>query len=332
METLVYRSAPRAPRPGLSSNRMDGTPVDLERAGRNLALWSVAAGAALALLKIAVGLAAHSTAVVSDGFEAVADVFSSGIVFIGLWLASRPPDQNHPYGHGRYETLAGLFVGSLLVFTGIAICWRSFLTMAKPDQVRLFAIYPLLVAIATKIVFAVLKWKTARRLSSTSLAADAWHDVTDLFSTSIALTAVLLSVAGPPRFQKADAAGGMIIALIVVFVGLRLIKHAVAQLTDTMPDDQFMAQIRDVALSVPGAMGIEKCFARRTGFRYHVDLHLEVDPDLTVRQSHEIAVKVKIEIKRRLNWVADVLVHVEPAHIAGPTLDGPPPKRFQPRH
>lgn len=292
--------------------------MDFERAGRNLALWSVAASAVLALLKIVFGLAARSTAVVSDGIEASADVFSSGIVFIGLWLASRPPDENHPYGHGRYETLASLCVGILLVFTGIGICWRSFLTLGNPEQVKLFAIYPLLIAIATKIVFAILKWKSARRLSSASLAADAWHDVTDLFSTFVALTAVLLAVFGSERFQNADAAGGMVIALIVVFVGVRLIRYAVAQLTDTMPDDRSMDQIRAVALSVPGALGIEKCFARRTGFKYHVDLHLEVDPDLTVRRSHEIAVQVKIAIKRQLDWVADVLVHVEPAN----TLSG----------
>jgi cation diffusion facilitator family transporter len=310
---------------------MGRNPVDLERAGRNLALWSVVASAALALLKIAFGLAAHSTAVVSDGIEATADVFSSGIVFVGLWLASRPPDQNHPYGHGRYETLASLCVGMLLVLTGVGICWRSFLRLGNPEQVKLFAIYPLIISIATKLGLAALKGRYARRLSSASLAADAWHDVTDLFSTAVALTAVLLSVFAPPSFQNADAAGGMIIALIVIFVGARLIAYAVAQLTDTMPDEESMRQIRSVALRVPGAVGIEKCFARRTGFKYHVDLHLEVDPDLTVRESHEIAVQVKIEIKQKLDWVADVLVHVEPASQSAHTAESLPQQRFQAR-
>jgi cation diffusion facilitator family transporter len=310
---------------------MDRNPVDLERAGRNLALWSVVASAVLALLKIVFGLAAHSTAVVSDGVEATADVFSSGIVFIGLWLASRPPDENHPYGHGRYETLASLCVGMLLVITGVGICWRSFLRLGNPEQVKLFAIYPLLISIVIKIGFAVVKWRLAKRLSSASLAADAWHDVTDLFSTTVALTAVLLNVFAPPAFQNADTAGGMIIAVIVIFVGARLIRYAVTQLTDTMPGDESMRQIRMVALNVPGAVAIEKCFARRTGFKYHVDLHLEVDPELTVRESHEIAVQVKIEIKRKLDWVADVLVHVEPAHAPGRDAGNLPPQRFQAR-
>jgi cation diffusion facilitator family transporter len=296
---------------------MDRNPVELERAGRRLALYSVAVSAALAVVKIFIGLAAHSTAVVSDGIEAAADVLSSGVVFIGLWLASRPPDENHPYGHGRYETLSSLFVGGLLVLTAVGIFWQSSLRLYHPEQVRLFAIYPIAASICAKIVFAALKWRWAKRLSSASLAADAWHDMTDLFSSAVAFAAVLLSVTSSTGSASADAAGGMIIAVIVAFVGVRLIRYTVAQLTDTMPDEASMAQIRAVALSVPGAIGIEKCFARRTGFKYHVDLHLEVDPDLTVRRSHDIAVQVKIEIKHRLDWVADVLVHVEPAPMVG---------------
>jgi cation diffusion facilitator family transporter len=292
---------------------MGRNPVDLERIGRRLALWSVFAGATLALAKVLIGLAAHSTAVVSDGFEGGADVFSSAIVFIGLWLASRPPDDNHPYGHGRYETLASLAVGGILVVTGLGIGWHSVLTMSQPEQVRTFAIYPLLAGILVKSTLAVLKWRSARSISSSSLAADAWHDLTDLLSTTVALAAVTISLWDPQRFQKADHAGSIIIGLIVVFVGIRLVRQTIDQLTDTMPDELSMKQIRAAASGVPGALGVEKCFARRTGFKYHVDLHLEVDPNLTVRESHEIAFQVKAQVKKRLDWVADVLVHVEPA-------------------
>ncbi len=292
---------------------MDRSLVDDERSGQNLALWSVLASAVLAIAKIIIGLAAHSSAVVSDGFEAAADVLSSSIVFVGLWLASRPPDHNHPYGHGRYETLSGLAVGTILVFTGIGICWRSFLTMSRPELVSSFAVYPLFAAIAVKCFFAIRKQRLAKRLRSASLTADAWHDITDLFSTFVALTAVLVSLANPVRFHTADHAGSMLIALIVVFVGIRSVRQTVEQLTDTMPGEETMKQIRLAASAVAGAIGVEKCFARRTGFKYHVDLHLEVDPNLTVRESHDIAAQVKRNIKARLNWVADVLIHVEPA-------------------
>jgi cation diffusion facilitator family transporter len=302
---------------------MEQTPADYERAGRRLALWSVVAGLSLAILKVVVGLAAHSTAVVSDGCEAAADVVSSGIVFAGLRLASRPPDENHPYGHGRYETLASLAVGGILVFTGLIIGWRSFVSMSRPANLRLFAIYPLLIAIVVKVVLALQKRRAARKISSAALAADAWHDVTDLISTLVALIAVSISLWDPDRFHDADHVGGILIGVIIIFVGFRLIRTTAEQLTDAMPDERLMRQIRAVALAVPGAGGIEKCFARRTGFRYHVDLHLEVDPELTVRESHEIAMKVKISIKEHLGWVADVLVHVEPAPSAGEPFQSP---------
>jgi cation diffusion facilitator family transporter len=106
-----------------------------------------------------------------------------------------------------------------------------------------------------------------------------------------------------------------VIGLIVIFLGFRVVRETALQLMDTMPDEKQMSQIRDVGMRVPGVRGIEKCFARKTGLRYHVDLHLEVDPEMTVRESHEIASAVKNRIKSDLNWVEDVLVHVEPYGI-----------------
>jgi cation diffusion facilitator family transporter len=292
---------------------MDQARPNVERLARKLALWSVLAGGALAVTKLFVGWAAGSAAVVADGFEGLADILSSGIVFIGLWIASRPPDENHPYGHGRYETLSSLAVSAILVTSGVLICWHGFVTMGHAEKVKGYAIYPLLAGIVLKSVLAFMKWRSARAISSSSLAADAWHDLTDLLSTFVALAAVLITLSNPEKFREVDHMGSILIGLIVVSVGLRLTRQTVDQLTDTMPDDKAMRQIRGAAVIVPGALGIEKCFARRTGFKYHVDLHLEVNPELTVRESHEIAAQVKAAIKERLDWVADVLVHVEPA-------------------
>jgi cation diffusion facilitator family transporter len=137
-------------------------------------------------------------------------------------------------------------------------------------------------------------------------------------SGAVALVAVILSIFWS-QFAAADHYGGFIIGLIVIFLGFRVVRETVLQLMDTMPDSKQMAQIREVAMQVPGAKGIEKCFARKTGLRYHVDLHLEVDPDLTVRESHDIARAVKRKIRAEVDWVEDVLVHVEP-HLVEPTL------------
>ncbi|MBV9498403.1 MAG: cation diffusion facilitator family transporter, partial [Acidobacteriaceae bacterium] len=150
-------------------------------------------------------------------------------------------------------------------------------------------------------------------IASTSLEADAWHDLTDLLSTFVASIAVLLTLTNPRRFGAADRLGSMIIGLVILFLSIRVVRRTIDQLVDTMPNATKMVEIRKAALSVPGALGIEKCFARRTGLKYHVDLHLEVDPGLTVRESHEIATRVRFAVTANVRWVADVLVHVEPS-------------------
>jgi cation diffusion facilitator family transporter len=157
-------------------------------------------------------------------------------------------------------------------------------------------------------MLSAVKFRFSRRIGSMGMSADAWNDVVDIVSGSAALLAVVLSSTAP----EADHYGGFAVGLIVVFLGLRVVRETVLQLMDTMPDPTQMAQIRAAALRVQGARGIEKCFARKTGLRYHVDLHLEVDPNLTVRESHEIARTVKRAIRAELPWVEDVLVHVEP--------------------
>lgn len=284
-----------------------------EAAGRRIALISSSVGVLLAVAKVVVGLQAHSTSLVSDGLEAAGDVLSSAIVYVGLWLASKPPDEEHPYGHGRYETLAGLAVGGILLVTAAGILWHGFSSGAPSRGVALFAIYPLLAAIVLKTSLAALKLRTGRRIQSTALVADAWHDITDLLSTLVALCAVGLTLLNSERFSYADRAGSILIGAIVAVLSVQVVRRTMDYLLDTMPEPSRMSEIRRVALGVPGAEGIEKCFARRTGLRYHVDLHLEVNPDMTVRASHEIAARVKKAVKENLTWVADVLVHVEPS-------------------
>ena len=283
-----------------------------EQLGRRIALVSTIAGAALAAAKIIVGVHAGSTAVLSDGLEASGDVLSSAIVYAGLGLARKPPDSEHPYGHGRYETIAGLGVGALLLLAGAGIFWHS-LSFHQTSAFPVYTLYPLFAAIVIKILLAATKFRIAQRIASTSLHADGWHDITDLLSTCVALIAVGLTLADPVRFAAADHVGGLLIGLLIFFLSIQVVRRTIGQLLDTMPDDAKMAEIRRAALAVPGALGIEKCFARRTGLQYHVDLHLEVDPEMTVRESHEIATRVRGAVKDSLPWVADVLVHVEPS-------------------
>lgn len=282
--------------------------------GRKIALVSMSAGVLLSIAKIAVGVHVRSASVVSDGLETAGDVLSSAIVYGGLWLASKPPDAEHPYGHGRYETIAGLGVGAMLLLAGGGIFWHS---LTHPEHatrgLQSYALYPLIAAVVIKTALAIVKFRTGKSIGSTALEADAWHDITDLLSTAVAFTAIAVALANPAVSGPSDRAGGSIIGGIIFFMAVQVISRSIGQLLDTMPDRYKMDEIRHVALSVPGSLGIEKCFARRTGLQYHVDLHLEVDPEMTVRESHRIATDVRNAVKGRLSWVADVLVHVEPS-------------------
>lgn len=281
-----------------------------------IAALSMLIGALLAATKIIVGLRANSTAVVSDGFESATDVLTSGIVFAGLYLASKPPDEEHPYGHGRFETLAGLAVGMILTVTGVLISQRALGRLHDPVHIpAAFAVWPLLVSLVVKSGFFGYKFRIGKRTGSTALVADAWHDAVDMLSGFTALIALLIAVSNPERLSAADHWGGFVVGIIVVLLGFRVMYDTAIHLLDTMPDPETILKIRDVALKVPGALAIEKLYARKTGLRYHVDLHLEVDPELTVRESHEIARAVKQTIKNQLDWIADVLVHVEPYRV-----------------
>jgi cation diffusion facilitator family transporter len=281
---------------------------------RRLALTGMAVSGLLAVLKIIVGTKAQSTSVVADGFESAADVVSSGLVWLGLTIASRPADDNHPYGHGRFEILTGLLMGMILTITGAAICWSSWArigTDKEPPQA--WALWALVLSIVVKAGLSWAKLHYGRRVSSAALLADGQNDFVDILSGFVALAAVGLTLSDPIRFAEADHLGGVAVGLIVAFLGVRVIRETGMQLMDTMPEDAKLQAIRAAALSVPGALDVEKCFARKTGLQYHVDLHLHVDPNLTVRDSHVIAGSVKTAIKTQLPWVQNVLVHVEPA-------------------
>jgi cation diffusion facilitator family transporter len=297
--------------------------VKPELAGRRIAIASMLISAALAAAKIVIGLRARSTATVSDGIESAGDVLASGLVLLGLIVAAKPADADHPYGHGRLETLSALAVGMMLATTGVFIAFESMHLVGEPSHAPAhYAIWPLIASIAVKSITSTAKRTYGRKISSSGLIADAWNDTVDVLSGAVALAGLSITLLDPAKFAAADHIGGSAVGVIVMFLGIRVVRDTVVLLMDTMPDPASMDQIRHAGLAVPGVLGIEKCFARKTGLKWHVDLHLEVDPAMTVYDSHEIATQVKEKIRSEIDWVADVLVHVEP-HMLATIADRP---------
>jgi cation diffusion facilitator family transporter len=254
-------------------------------------------------------------------------VLASTVVLLGMIAAGKPADDNHPYGHGRVETLAAFLVGLIPAAGGLGICWNSLqavgLQHPPPAPAALMA---LVIAIVVRAVMGGVKFRTGRRIRSASLVADAWNDAVDILAAFAALIAVALAMYDSDRFLAADHYGGFAVGLIVILTGLRVLREASLELMDTMPSGEMIARVRRAAAGVPGVAGVDKTYARKTGLRYHVDLHIEVDPSLTVAASHDIAGHVRSRVRDELGWVADVLVHVEPAGLASEHADGGDPE------
>ncbi|MBS1859283.1 MAG: cation transporter [Acidobacteria bacterium] len=281
--------------------------------GRRVAGISIAASCVLAALNVSVGLVAGSTSVFAAGVEFLGDVVASTFVLIGLTLAARPADENHPYGHGRIEILAGLTVGAILGLGGVGICYRS---LQRVNEIHpppgAYAVVPLVIAIGVRGVMSAVKFRVGRRIGSAALTADAWNDAVDILSAVAALAALVLTLNDPARFLAADHYGGFAVGMFVVYTGLRVARDSAMDLIDTMPEAAVIDSIRQAALEVEGVAGVEKLFARKTGLRHHVEIHVEVDPQMTVAESHCIATEVRRHIRETRASVADVLVHIEP--------------------
>lgn len=291
--------------------------ADIERdarTGRRVALVGIAASAILASLNIVVGVLTQSTSVMATGVEFAGDVLASTVVLLGMMLAVKPADENHPYGHGRFETLAAFLVGIILVAGGVGISWNSLQAVGETHPPPPPAAVAVLgVAIFLRGVMSAVKFRVGRRIQSASLVADAWNDTVDILAAVTALTAVILAMYDSSRFLAADHYGGFAVGIIVVLTGVRVLRDASLELMDTMPSADMIASLRAAAGEVPGVRGVDKSYARKTGLRYHVDLHIEVDPNITVAESHIIAGRVRSRVREQLGWVADVLIHIEPA-------------------
>lgn len=189
---------------------------------RRIAILGMVVSALLAVLKITAGLRAHSASVSADGMESAADVFVSGLVFAGLTIAALPPDKNHPYGHGRVETLTGLLIGFLLFVAGCLIAWHGLTGAGDAREVpAAWAVWPLLISMGAKFWLVYLKYGQGRKMHSSSLVADASNNAIDILSGAVALGALTLTLYDPSRFLKADHYGAFGVGLIVIGTAIR---------------------------------------------------------------------------------------------------------------
>ena len=281
--------------------------------GTRLALIGAIVNVVLAMIKIASGILGNSYALIADGVESTLDIFGSLLVWAGLRLAALPPDDMHPYGHGKAETLAAIAVGVLLLGTSVLLAIQSIREILTPHHApEPFTLGVLLGVIIIKELLFRKVLRHSNELGSIALESDAWHHRSDAITSVAAFLGITVALVGGPGFEAADDYGALIACAVIAFNGIRVLGPALNEAMDTDPGTHIHDAVRTAAATVAGVEGIEKCKIRKMGVEFYVDLHVFVQGDLPVRDGHAIAHAVKDAIRERMPSVADVLVHIEP--------------------
>ena len=268
---------------------------------------------ALAGIKIAAGVLGNSSVLIADGIESAADVFASFVVWSGLRLAILPADANHPYGHGKAESIASALVSLSLLGAAVIIAVQSVREILTPQgPPRNFTLFVLIAVIGVKELLFRRVSQTGASLDSAVLKADAWHHRSDALTSAAAFVGILIALLGGPGFETADDWAALVACAIIAWNGVRLLRSTLDEIMDAAVSPEIVREVRKLASSVEGVVEIEKCRIRKTGLHLALDIHVVVNGDLTVRRGHAIAHEVEAKLRASQHRINDVTVHIEP--------------------
>jgi len=274
--------------------------------------------ALLVAVKLIAGIVGHANALVADAVESSADIFSSLIVWMGLSIAARPADEDHPYGHGKAEPLAAAVVSLMLLGAAIGISIMAIREIRSPQHLP--SPFTLFVAAGVIIIKELLYRRVSRvgkEVGSTVIAADAWHHRADAISSLAAFIGIGIALLGGRGWEAADDWAALVAAVVVAVNGIRTLRPAIAGLMDEAPDRSVKERARQAAAEVNGVRTVEKLNVRSSGLGFYVDIHVKADPALSLEAAHEIAAKVKYAILEAIPSAVGVLVHMEPYRDSG---------------
>jgi len=291
--------------------------------GMKSAVLGIGVNLGLGAAKCSAGLLGHSFALVADGVESLTDVFSGLVVYFGLKIAVKPADADHPYGHGKAEPIAALVVSLALMAAALSIIYQAVREITTRHRTP--APYTLMVLAGVLIIKELLFRHVAsvgKAIGSTAVKSDAWHHRSDALTSAFAFTGISIALLGGPGWEAADGWAALCAAALILYNAWRQLRPAVLEIADIAPDASVGAQVREIAARVPGVIGLDKCFVRKMGFSFYVDLHIVVEGDMTVREGHRLSHQVEDEVVTALPQVAEVLVHVEPEEVLSPSPFG----------
>lgn len=286
--------------------------------GLRLSKLALVINSFLAAIKIAAGIIGNSYVLIADGIESTADIFSSVVVWGGLRVAVIPADENHPYGHGKAESLASITVSMLLLGAALLIAVQSVREIMTPHQApHWFTLPVLLLVIVIKETMFRLAFQAGSSIESTALKSDAWHHRSDALTSAAAFVGIAIALIGGPGYESADDWAALLACGVIAWNGFRLLRAAMDEIMDATVAPDTVAAVRQLAAGVRGVIDIEKCRIRKVGLHLALDIHVVVDGDLSVRRGHEIAHLVKDQLLASQHRINDVTVHIEPAQPRG---------------
>lgn len=288
-----------------------------ERSAIKASYFSLLGNVLLATVKLVSGFLGNSYALIADGIESTADVFSSGLVLFGFKYAQRPPDANHPFGHSRIEPLITFSVVAFLVTSATIIAYESIINIQIPHSAP--APWTLIV-LALIILWKELSYRhvihKGNKIGSTSLKADAWHHRSDAITSLIAFFGISIALIFGEGYEMADDWAALLASAFILYNSYRIFRPALGEIMDEHLYDDLVTEIREVAHTVEGIQGTEKCFVRKAGMNYLIELHAMVDGKISVEEGHVLAHRLQNEIQRRLPEITHITIHIEPGKPA----------------
>lgn len=275
--------------------------------------FSILSNALLACIKWTAGIFGNSFALIADAIESTTDIFSSILVLFGLKYSSKPADKNHPYGHGRIEPLVTFLVVGSLIMSAIIIARQAIINIQTPHELpRAFTLIILFGIIAWKETSYRIVIKKSKETKSSSLKADAWHHRSDAITSVAAFIGITIALILGKGFESADDWAALFASGFILYNCYLIFRPALGEILDEHTHDDMVLQIKEFSKTVPGVLDTEKCFVRKTGMNFHVDLHIIVDGNVSVREGHDISHSLKNKLQIEIPEISNILIHIEP--------------------
>lgn len=275
--------------------------------------FSIAGNITLALVKGAAGFFGNSYALIADAIESTTDIFSSALVLLGFKYAEKPPDENHPYGHGKIEPLITFIVVAFLVTSATIIAYESIQHIQTPHKVpEPWTLFVLTGIIIWKEISFQIVIRKSKQTQSSSLRADAWHHRSDAITSVMAILGISIALIFGEGYETADDWAALLASGFILYNSYLIFRPALGEIMDEHQYDDLIEEIRQKSLEVEGILGTEKCFIRKSGMKYHVDLHAIVSGDISVEKGHWIAHALKDHLRKVIPNLGHVLIHIEP--------------------